>query len=122
MKWNKSDFNSLRKDTILNETELETDGHIHEDAFLLSNGRSKTLTKEELILIYARGFRHAVEVMRVYAFSKSENNFEELENFLNEMIESCENDELYRNEIELNLLEKRKKNNNSLISSIHKWK
>jgi hypothetical protein len=122
MKWNKSDFNSLRKDTILIETELETDGHIHEDAFLLSNGRSKTLTKEELILIYARGFRHAVEVMRIYALSKNENNLEKLDKFFNEMIESCENDELYCDEMKLDLLAKRKKNNRSLISKIHSWK
>jgi hypothetical protein len=119
MRWNYSLFSALRKYTILVDTDVDTNfGQLFDEV------RSK-ITNEELMLIYSRGFRHAIEMMRIQVHDEKENSIKKLEQVLESMIEICDNVERYSDyeeEKKIELLNQRKKDSKFLINFIHKSK
>jgi hypothetical protein len=127
MRWDYSLFSALRKYTILLDTDVDTNfGNLFDAARSSKSAyEQKKITNEELMLIYSRGFRHAIEIMRIQVHDEKENSNKKLEQVLGSMIETCDNVERYSDyeeEKKIELLNQRKKDSKFLINFIHKSK
>lgn len=119
MIWDYSSFSALRKFTILVDTKVDTNnGNLFDEV-------GSNITNEELMLIYSRGFRHAIEIMRIQVHDEKENSIKKIEQLLESMIETNDNIERYSDyaaEKKIEIVNHRKKDGKFLINFIHKWK